>query len=540
MNWFQGWRSGNYIIDKIITSPALRWTWSGPSDVEFSGALREYRPTDVETVHEMRAGRYLLASKLVDTSGVSPFATHHEHELWHNELHGFSWLRHFSEAHNAQDREFARTLVLDWISRNSDFDTSTWGLALSAQRVMNWLRHFALLCEGASREQIKTISRSISMQVQASKLRARYSTEHFEELMAAMLPVAVALCDGSDLSQTNQSTKKLCKLLEWQLDEDGFYQNRNPKTQLVLLEELVSLRLTLSQLSSDLVHNLGLLIDKMHLALDSVTLTTGEPVYFNGCGQLPTELVFAIQTQGKHRRSSNTSISGYGVIELGQSMLVLDEGRVPLAPFATNAHASALAVEFSSGRDLIFGSCGPAPGEFKESRDLFRHGSAHSGPTINDSSAARFSYNSVLLSHGDKPFMQVGTKEPEIIARTGAYRSRFGVEIERRVTLLSDGNTLVGQDLLIVPGERRKFSGTLTQRFHLAPGTKTQRTSSEQMIAIHLQSGSVWSFLWEGAAAHVEESMRQSAHIGFYRTEQIVLESEVGRDIEISWIFTRQ
>lgn len=540
MNWFQGWRSGNYIIDKIITSPALRWTWSGLSDVEFSGALREYRPTDVETVHEMRAGRYLLASKLVDTGGVSPFATHQEHEPWHNELHGFSWLRHFGEAHNAQDREFARTLVLDWIGRNSEFDASTWSLALSAQRVMNWLRHYTLLSEGASREQVKIIARSISMQVQASKLRARYSSERFEELMAIMLPVAVNLCDGSDLSQTAQSTQILCKKLKWQLDEDGFYRNRNPQTQLMLLEELVSLRLTLSQLSSDLVQNLGALIDKMHLALDSVTLTTGDPVYFNGCGQLPTELVFAIQTQGKHRRSSNTSVSGYGVIELGQSMLVLDEGRVPLAPFATNAHASALAVEFSNGRDLIFGSCGPAPEEFKESKDLFRHGSAHSGPTINNSSAARFSNNSVLLSHGDNPFMQVGTTEPEIVARTGAFRSRFGVEIERHVTLLSDGNTLVGQDRLIVPGQRRKFSSTLIQRFHLAPGTTTKRSSSEQMISINLQSGAIWSFLWEAAEAHIEESMRQSAHIGFYRTEQIVLESEVGRDIEISWIFTRQ
>ncbi len=540
MNWFQGWRSGNYIIDRIITSPALRWTWSGLSDVEFSGALREYRPTDVETVHEMRAGRYLLASKLVDTGGVSPFAGYQEHEPWHNELHGFSWLRHFNEAHNAQDREFARTLVLDWIGRNSEFNANTWGLALSAQRVMNWLRHFTLLSEGATREQIKIISRSISMQTQAGKLRARYSSERFEELMATILPVAVSLCDGSDLSQTAQLTQKLCKLLKWQLDEDGFYRNRNPQTQLILLEELVSLRLTLSQLSSELVHDIGVLIDKMHLALDSVTLTTGEPAYFNGCGQLPTELVFAIQTQGKHRRSSNTSVSGYGVIELGESMLVLDEGRVPLAPFATNAHASALAVEFSSGRDLIFGSCGPAPEEFKESKDLFRQGSAHSGPTINNSSAARFSNSSILLSHGDNPFMQVGTTEPEIVARTGAFRSRFGVEIERRVTLLSDGNTLVGQDRLIVPGERRKFSGTLTQRFHLAPGTSTQRSSSEQMISIHLQSGAIWSFLWEGADAHVEESMRQSAHIGFYRTEQIVLEVEVGRDIDISWIFTRQ
>ena len=540
MNWLRGWRSGNYMIDRIITSPALRWTWSGLSEIEFTGTLREYRPTDVETVREMRSGRYLLASKLVDTGGVSPFAVHQDHEPWHNELHGFSWLRHFGEARNNNDREFARTLVLDWIGRNSEFNDQTWGLALSAQRVMNWLRHFTLLSEGASREQIKTISRSISMQVHASKLRAPYSMERYEELMATMLPVAVGLCDGSDISTIRPATQKLCKLLEWHLDEDGFYRSRNPQSQLLLLEELVSLRLTLSQLSSELVQELGALVDKMHLALDSVTLTTGEPVYFNGCGQLPTELVFAVQTQSKHRRAGNTSISGYGVIELGESMLVMDDGRVPLSPFASNAHASALAVEFSSGRDLIFGSCGPAPEEHKHSKELFRQSAAHSGPTINDSSAGRFSNRGILLSHGESPNMQVGATEPEIVARTGAYRSRFGVEIERRTTLLSEGATLVGQDRLIVPGGRRKFSGTLMQRFHLAPGTIATRSSDEQIITLTLQSGIIWTFLWEAASARIEQSIRQSAHIGFYHTQQIVLESEVTPDLEVAWIFTRQ
>ncbi len=523
----------------------FRWTWSGLSDAEYLGVLREFRPADAETVHEMMDGRYLLASKLVDTGRVSPFSPHIQHassfhRRWHDELHGFSWLRHFNEARQPEQREFARTLVLDWIGRNGDFDADSWGLTLTAQRVMNWLRHLNLLAEGASREQNKTIFRAISTQVQATKLRAPYAVERIDSLMANILPVAVALCDGSEESHVKQVTENLCRQLEMHLDADGFFLSRNPATQLVLLEELVSIRLTLSQRSKELVRKLGAIIDRMHLALDSITLTTGEPVYFNGCGQLPTELIFAVQTQGNLRRQGNVAVSGYGVISEGDAIAVLDDGRVPPAPYARQAHAGALAVEFSHGRDLVFGSCGPAPEELRESADLFRATAAHSAPTVDDEPAARFAHSGVLMSHGEKPFLQVSGEGPEIVARTGAYRSRYGIEIERRVSLLSGGDTLVGQDRILVPGGRRKFAGTFRQRFHLAPGAVAERSEGEQMITIRMQSGVVWTFLWEAASAQIAQSVRQSAHIGYHRTQQIVLESELGRDVEVAWIFTLQ
>ena len=59
--------------DYIVTMPLLRWTWTGLADDAFAGELPEFRPSDRETVRDMMAGRYLLASKLVETGGASPF-----------------------------------------------------------------------------------------------------------------------------------------------------------------------------------------------------------------------------------------------------------------------------------------------------------------------------------------------------------------------------------------------------------------------------------------------------------------------------------
>jgi len=540
MNWFGSRRAGDSIFDSVLTSRWVRWTWSGLSGAEYSSGLREYRPCDRESVSEMLGGRYLLASKLVDTQGVSPFSVKIDHIRWHEELHGFSWLRHFEEARNPQKREFARTLVLDWIGRNSVYNKDTWGLALSSKRVMNWLRHFSLLCEGASEAQINIISQSISLQVQATRLRAPYASERFDELMATMLLVAVALCDGSDNQKIENLVSNLCKKLKWQSHESGFYRTRNSADQLGLLEELISLRLTLSQRSAELICDLGPIMDNMHLALDAMILGTGEPAYFNGCGQLPAEMIFAIQNQGKQRLAGNANIAGYGIISQGVGKVIMDSGLVPIAPYAANAHASALAIEFSHGSDLIVGSCGPAPEELRQSKDLFRQNSAHSGPSIDKYLTARLAGSGILFPQGEKPLIEVGEDDAEILASTRAYRSRFGVEIERRVTLLGDGETLVGQDRLVSSGGVKNYSGVLVQRFHLAPGAVAERSNMEELVMLRLKSGAVWTFLWEGAQISIEESVRQSAHIGYHKTQQIVLETAVGPDVEISWIFTRQ
>ncbi len=518
----------------------VRWTWLGLSQDVYSPALNEFRPMDRDTVREMMSGRYLLASKLVDTDGGSPFAVDVDHRDWHDELHGFSWLRHFRDARNTDERYFARTLVMDWVSRFAEFDPDTWSLTLTSQRLMNWLRHFNLLSEGASAEQVKAISRSIGMQAQSVRLRGGLATDPLDELMAAILPVAVSLCDASDDRHVAQAVERLVGLLKKHVDDSGLYRGRSARQQLILLTELVTVRQALSQRSVELVREIGPLVEKMHLALDSITLSSGEPGYFNGTGQLPVEIIFAVQTQGSGRRQGNALVGGYGVIADGQSLAIMDSGRVPAAAYSGEAHASALALEFSHGKELVFGNCGPAPAELEENRQLFRIGSTHSGPTIDDQSSARFGRAGALLNYGDKPYIEVDRDEASMLARTSGFRSRFGVQIERRVTLMSSGETLVGQDKLISPGGRRNLKGELTIRFHLAPGARASRAEGGEMILIQLGSGARWSFLWEAATAHIEDSVRQSSHIGFYRTQQIVLTAAVAADAEVAWIFTKQ
>lgn len=523
--------------DHIVTNRLVRWTWTGPVNEDMVSALSEFRPTDRETVLEMMQGRYLLASKLVDTHGVSPFSLDVDHDDWQNDLQTFSWLRHFRDARTDEERRFARTLTLDWIDREGVFSRDTWAPALTARRVLNWLRHYNLLLEGASHEQAQQIARSLSTQISSLRLRGGLATDPVDALLVAIALVGVALCaDGPDV-EVEARVRRVLDLLDQQLDEDGLHRTRSAKVQVQLLVELITIKLALRRDHEQLSADLETLTESMHRALDAISLGTGEPAYFNGTGQMPHDLIVAVQAQSAARARETGLAGGYGRLISGRSIVVADSGLVPDPAYARHAHASALAFEFSHGRDLVVCNCGPAPSDYEDGM-LFRQGIAHSAPTINAQSAAAIATSGPLAGR----LLQLG-RPSEIAARSAddtlvisahGYAERFGVTLERHLTLLAEGKTLVGQDRFV--RHRSRVSGAAAIRFHLAHQTEVQVT--DDLVRLRLGSGAVWTFLWEGAEMRVEDSVRQSAYFGFHRTKQIVLEVLVADASEVSWIFT--
>jgi len=539
---YLAWRWTYGAIDYAVTMPLLRWTWQGLSEDAFAGGLPEFRPADTETVIDMMQGRYLLASKLVDTEGTSPFSVDVEHEDWLQVLHGFAWLRHFRDIHDDGSRRFARTLVLDWIGRDGQFDAETWAPGLTAQRVLNWLRHYPLLVDGATPEQAASIARVLGTQVQSLKIRARFITNPYERALVAAALAGAALCDDEGKGEVGKYALRLCRILDEQLDADGLHQTRNARVQLNLLIEVITIRLALIRDHAELARELGSRIDAMHKALDALILGSGEPAYFNGCGQVQHDLLVAVQAQSpeRPRDSGSRLFSGYGRLEAGATTIIADAGLVPDLPYAAEAASSALAFEFSHGTELVVGNCGPAPAELADSKPLFRGGLAQTGPTIDAQSAddlpEKGALKGLLRPRAAPIAAELDRDEISLLLHTDGFLASNGVRIERRMTLLNEGRTLVGQDKALAEGET--VSGTITLRFHLAPGAEIWHGSSENIARVYLSNGTTWTFLWEGAEMHEEESARQSAYFGLHRTQQIVLEAPAAAGHEIAWIFT--
>jgi uncharacterized heparinase superfamily protein len=526
------------IADHAVTNPLIRWTWTGPTSDELIGALGEFRPTDRETILEMMQGRYLLASKLVDTHGDSPFNVDINHDDWHEDLQTFAWLRHFRDARTDEERRFARNLALDWIDREGNFNRDVWTPSLTARRVLNWLRHFNILVDGASVEQATSLNRSLSTQIQSLKLRGSLATDPIDALLSAIALVGVSLCSEQSEAELMPRLKRVHRLLDQQIDPDGLHRSRSAKLQVQILVELITIKQALRRNNPQYSNEFTELLEQMHRALDAISLGTGEPAYFNGTGQMPHDLIVAVQAQSPARARTTGVTGGFGRLISGRSVVVADGGAVPPPEYAKLAHAGAMAFEFSFGRDLVVCNCGPAPAGMENQTLLFRQGIAHSGPTINALSAAQVVSSGPmaerLLPIGAPAIIKADETDHSLFIRSHGYEDRFGITLERRLTLMAEGKTLVGQDRMIPKGNR--VSGACAIRFHLAHQSEVEVSSD--LIRIKLGSGAIWTFLWEGADMRIEDSVRQSAYFGFHRTRQIVLEALAGDANEVSWIFT--
>ena len=64
-----------------------------------------------------------------------------------------------------------------------------------------------------------------------------------------------------------------------------------------------------------------------------------------------------------------------------------------------------------------------------------------------------------------------------------------------------------------------------------------RRNRAKASCRLVLPNGAVWSFLWEGAQLREDESVRQSAYVGFHKTRQLVLEADVAADAEVGLDF---
>lgn len=525
------------LADRGATMPAVRWIWTGPANEDIIAGIGDFLPTDRESVVEMVAGRYLLGSKLVDTHGVSPFGIDIDHAGWLEELHTFGWLRHFREARTDEERGLARELTLDWIRRHGTFDREYWGLSLCARRVLNWLRHYNAILEGATGEEVSLIARALGTQIQSLRLRGPIASEPLDALFAAIALCGVALCEEKRANEVPARVRRVNRLLERQIDDDGLHRSRSARTQVQLLVELTSLKQALRRFHEQYAGEFGEVLERMHRALDAISLGTGEPAYFNDTGQLPHDVLVAVQAQSASRMRETGTVNGYGRLVAGPSIVVADSGSVPPPEYASRAHSGALGFEFSYGRDLVVGNCGPAPAGVEDPQ-RFREGVSHSAPTINGRSAnpirLRGPLAGRLVQHGEPAQMIADPEEDSVVMRTYGYEDRFGVVVERRLTLIAGGKSLVGQDRFLQTASR--VSGTAAIRFHLAPGTETEE--SGDLVRLRVASGAWWSFLWDGALLHIEDSVRQSALFGFHRTRQLVLTARVVDATEVSWIFT--
>ena len=184
-------------------------------------------------------------------------------------------------------------------------------------------------------------------------------------------------------------------------------------------------------------------------------------------------------------------IDGYGRLVAGTSVVVADSGAVPPPEYALQRPLERAELRVQPRQRPHRRQLRPGAGRQTRTRNTSARASPTPRPTINSISANPIRMSGAfagrLVQHGEAAQILADEDEDTVVMRTHGYADRFGVVIERRLTLIAEGKSLVGQDKFF--SVANKVTGTCAIRFHLAGTSEVEQ--ADDLVRIRTASGAV-------------------------------------------------
>jgi uncharacterized heparinase superfamily protein len=291
-------------------------------------------------------------------------------------------------------------------------------------------------------------------------------------------------------------------------------------------------------------------IERIAPTLRTLRHSDGGLARFHGGGRgLEGRLDTALATSGvKGRKSSGLSM-GYARISAGRTSLIIDAASPPKGTASSDAHASTLAFELTSGRRPLVVNCGSGASFGQDWRRAGRATPSHSTLMLDGRSSAqlgnkRKDLDLLTKTPTDVPVQMV--KAPDGLRFEGGhngYVPAYGLTHARTLDLTFDGRAVAGEDMLaaLTPKDQKQFDKAMDLkrlegipfeiRFHLHPEVDASLDMAGSAVSMALKSGEIWVFRTDG---RTKMSLQSSVYLERTRlkpraTKQIVLS---GRTME--------
>ncbi|QQM30988.1 heparinase II/III family protein [Martelella lutilitoris] len=531
-------------------TPPLPGFLSGRRASRLLVAPTDLRIADPLEGEDLLEGRFALAGAVLETNGRPLFSFEMPSLAFERELAGFSWLRHLRTQRGEDANIFARAAVLSFMRRHRAARGTGWQTEIAVRRLNAWLCHSTVILKGADTGFYRRFVDQIARHERI--LRRRYAALPRD---AVRLQTAIALAMAAislDLSdhRKREAARRLDDELEKQILPDGGHISRSPDALVSLLLRLLPLRQTYINLDQTLPKRLVASIDRAYAAVNFFRHRDGDLALFNGTGLVPGTALSALLRYDETGGSVFRALphSGFDRLQAGRTTLIADTGRPFSVHLSKTAHAGALSFEMSAGQNRFIVNTGvPLEADAATIR-MARTTAAHSAVTVNDHSAMRFSRSSFLgpvVTGGiTKVTHERDTDEnghDRLAMRHDGYLARFGLLLERTLTLSPDGAEITGTDGFRLKDGSVPADNDATvaiARFHLHPAIWTMQEDDDTVFMTAPDNES-WLFSAPGCAPVLEEGVFFAASAGKTAARQIVIAWTIGERPDIRWRLSR-
>ena len=429
-------------------------------------------------------GRYNFAGQeihspnkpLWEPNGVGPW--------WVAEMHGFSWLRHFKARDGKTSRQYARSLINDWmISGNKNYSPLSWKVDILGRRISAWICYSEMISEDADKIFLEKFFKLLTAQSKhLSSIIKKYNEE--PEVFTALRGLFISgMCLSGGSKRYNQAKNILFYALNNQILNDGCHISKKPSITLDILTDLIWIRNTLTS-NEPLLELIDNNITKISHAIRSLRLGDGTLARINGGRSYSRDAIDKVLEKTgiklRSRISSSLTTSGYERLASGRSIIIMD-----CSHNSKDVYNGLLSFEMSVGRDRLIVNCGPAPNNEKNWEKALASSAAHSCLVINNTNSSSVKNNTKTKINVTR---EVTSGFEIISAKHNGYETLYSAIHKRVLKLDARGTFLKGVDHIISgPGIEFKI------HFHLHHKVNVSITRNKERILLQLPSG-VWEF----------------------------------------------
>ncbi|HEY4343957.1 MAG TPA: heparinase II/III family protein [Parvibaculum sp.] len=559
--------------DRALARAYASWLYGqslqGPMPDQMVLYPRDLRPGRAETADALFQGRWSLPGGQVRTDGSTPFDAAAPSETWSEELHGFSWLRHFTMAGGDAARTYAQTLVARWIIEAGNWNDIAWRPHVIGRRLTSWVSNGALIIDGSDLIYRSTLLRNMARQARHLARTAAFAPAGEPRFTAAVGLAFSGLCLSEGQKRLDKGLRLVCRELDRQILADGGHVSRNPGAILSIALDVISLREALNTRNIEVPEPIRNAIDRMMPMLRFFRHGDGRLALFNGANEGPEGAIDAAleYDDAKGRPFGFAPHSGYQRLTAGPSYIVADTGPPPPGRYSHAAHAGCLSFEMSAGKARLVVNCGSTRVLGPDWEAASRATAAQSTLVLADTSSARILRAKIGRALLGARLMEgpsrVESRRNEndagiwLEASHNGYEKRFGLVHRRRLFLSAAGEELRGEDLLVegdaasapYPWQptywhKRPVDPSFTIRFHLHPDARASLAHDGSNVLVLLPNGDGWQFRALGAGGPVPISLEESVYLGAgeptRRAEQIVISGAVFRnEAKVNWAWKR-
>lgn len=491
------------------------------------------------------AGRFVLVGETLEVPpGESVWDIAAPSERFAKALHGFGWLNDLLALDDDEARQAAKALIDDWIDRFGNWNWFSWEPTILHDRVYHWMMAGAVIFDGEAREM-----RLMCAVRQARRLARALGVMHPDRTrLKATITLALASVvfkmAGATALKTGQA---LTQLLNSQILADGGHISRNPEASADVLIRLCELDQTVREGDIVLPDDVRRAMDRLSGFVRFSRLPSGVLGGFHGGGEGDSramEAAFAHLDIARQDLSPPFNVAphtGFHRAEAGGAIVMFDAADPQVGEHSGDAHASALAFEFTAPGGRVVVNCAWSEDQPTPWREAVRATAAHSVLTLEETSSARMLkpgwkhqvLGPRMLGHASAVKMRRNEEDVGIWleATHDGYRSEFGMSLRRRIFLAVDGGDLRGEDSLFRPVEdgapddpERLLRFAI--RFHLHPDVRASLSRDSLSALLVLPNGDGWRFRTDGGPVRLERSVYLGAGAPPQRSTQLVINGE--------------